>query len=174
MVQTKSLNTISQRSPGNKARTKRRKEYIRGYDRTIRRAKRERSTEWKKNSKELFDTVLKPQNPKVNKPVRSLWRRKLILRHVDYASNSEAHEIFHWIKKYQRLRNTSGQRINPSELKRPQHEKTTAYKRRGGWLNSPSLHHHRPQSLTGSTSGAESPPSTTSGWVQGISFNTCI
>lgn len=84
--------------------------------------KREREKHrMKKKSKELFDTILNPQNPKVNKPVRSLWRRELILRHVDYASNSEAHEILHWVKKYQRLRNTSGQIFNPSELKRPRH-----------------------------------------------------
>lgn len=49
MVQTKSLNTISQRSLGKKARTRRRrkeKEKEKRYDRTIKRAKRERSTEW--------------------------------------------------------------------------------------------------------------------------------
>lgn len=53
----------------------------------------------KKKLKELFVTVLNPQNPKVNKPIWSLWRGELILRHVDYASNSEACETFHWIKK---------------------------------------------------------------------------
>ena len=45
MVLTKSLNTISQGSPGKKARTRRRKEDIRGYDRRIRRAKRERKAQ---------------------------------------------------------------------------------------------------------------------------------
>ena len=42
------------------------------------------------------------------------------MRHVDYASNSEAHEILSPIKKYQRLKSTSGQRVHPSELKRSQ------------------------------------------------------
>lgn len=142
MALTKSLNTISQRSLGKKARTRRRrKEYNRGYDETTGRSKR--STEWKKEKNQgIFAIVLNPQNPKVNKPVWSLWRRALILRHVDYASNSEAWEILHWIKKYQRLRSTSGQRFNPSEMKRPQHEKTKAHKRSGSWLNSPSLYHH--------------------------------
>lgn len=45
-------------------------------------------TKQNKKLKELFVMVFNPQNPKVNKPVSSLWRRELILKHVDYASNS--------------------------------------------------------------------------------------
>lgn len=62
------------------------KEYAREYAGRIRRAKREREAQKRKNEKKIFATVLNSQNPSVNKPGSSLWREELILRHVDHAS----------------------------------------------------------------------------------------